>query len=290
MNSSHEHQTHIDIGSQKLGYRVTGSGPDILLIHGWPLNRETWRNVVPNLGDYRCHLIDLPGSGTSDTPSDVEVSFTGHINAVIAAIEALELDSVVLVGHDSGGLVARNIAVQLPETVTGLILAGTEIPGHHSEFIDRLRLQMKLPGAPAIAKALMKNRKAARSQQLLGGLFWDRDLIEGDFRSKVLDPTLDDPAIFKRQLDVLFSYTHDVVDALESVHRQITVPSMLVWGELDGFFPVELAREMLDQFSGPTQFEVLTGARLLVHEEHPDRFAELISDFMIERAPTDALS
>lgn len=273
-------QTHIDIGTGKLGYRKVGSGPDLVFIHGWPLHRETWRNVAANLSDFTCHLIDLPGSGTSVTPSTEMVSLDGHVDAVIQAVDALGLGRFALVGNDSGGMIARFAAEQLGDRVTALVLTGTEIPGHHPAQIDRLQMAARLPGSQAVTKALINNRRAARSNNLLGGCFWNRDLIEGDFRTKVLDQTFTDDAVLTRQLEILATYTADVVDQLRDTHANLSCPALLIWGAQDPFFPVAKAREMCDQFAGPTEFVALDDARLLVHEEYPAEFARLAAEYL----------
>ncbi|MEE9417327.1 MAG: alpha/beta hydrolase [Acidimicrobiales bacterium] len=275
-------QTHIDIGSSQLGYRKLGDGPDIVFIHGWPLHRETWRHVAAALPNYTCHLIDLPGSGASITPAATKVSLRGHVDAVVEAIEVLDLDEIVLVGQDSGGMVARFAMDRIGDSVSALILAGTEIPHHHPAVIDRLQMAAKLPGSASITARLMNTPRIVRSKQVLGGCFFDRDLIEGDFRTEVLDQTFRDKSVVKRQLEVLASYTSDVVDELAEVHPKIMCPTLLVWGKGDPFFPVGKARKMVEQFGGPTRFEVFDDARLLAHEEHPKRFAALCAEFLVD--------
>ncbi len=280
MNSANSATTHLDVGPSRLGYRVSGDGPDLLFVHGWPLNRETWRHVAAELSDFRCHLIDMPGCGESITPRHVPVSLDGHIEAVTEAIDRLGLESVTVVGQDSGGLIAREVAVRRPGVVNGLVLAGTEIPGRHPAFITRLQKMMRVPGVPAITRRVLRSERAAKSPQLFGGLFWDRGLIEGDFRRLVLDPFIADRGSFDRQTEILYSYQASVVDRLGGVHPRITCPTLLVWGERDPFFPVESARSMCDQFGGPVRFEVIPDARLLVYEEHPQRFAALTRAFL----------
>ena len=272
--------TQLDIGSSQLGYRKVGNGPDIVFVHGWPLHRETWRNVVAHLPDYTCHMIDLPGSGTSIAAASTTISLRNHVDAVVAAVDVLDLDKVVLVGHDSGGMIARFVAHKLPDRVSALILIGTEIPFHHSPLIDRLQLAARIPGATTVLKRLMNTPRVARSNQLFGGCFWNRDLIEGDFRTEVLDLTFRDSQAVHRQLDILASYTTDLVDELADVHPILTCPTLFVWGQDDPFFPVDKARAMVDQFGGPTRFEVIQHAKLLVHEEHPEQFAVLCADFL----------
>lgn len=273
-------QTHIDIGSNKLGYRKVGAGPDLVFIHGWPLHRETWRNVAAELRSFTCHLIDLPGSGASVTPASEKVSLEGHVDAVVKAVDALGLDRFVLVGNDSGGMIARFAAEKLGPRVSALVLTGTEIPGHHPAQIDRLQLAARLPGSQAVTKALINNRRAARSNNLLGGCFWNRDLIEGEFRSQVLDQTFKDDAVLSRQLEILATYAVDVVDQLRDTHANLDCPTLLVWGERDPFFPVAKARKMCDQFRGHTEFVAIPNARLLVHEEYPAEFARLTAEFL----------
>ena len=238
--------------------------------------------MASELPDFTCHLIDLPGCGTSSTPDDVPLSFPGHAAAVCEAIDALGLDSVTLVGQDSGGLVARLVAATLGERVDALVLTGTEIPGHHPKLIGRLQRMMRLPGFGAVTSYLLGKRWAARSNHLLGGCFWDRDLIEGDFRTAVLDPLLADPSSLDRQLEILASYQNDIVDELAEVHPAITCPTLLIWGQGDPFSPIGKARAMAAQFGGPTRFVAIDKARLLVHEEHPTRFAALTREFLVE--------
>jgi pimeloyl-ACP methyl ester carboxylesterase len=190
------------------------------------------------------------------------------------------LERVTFVGHDSGGLIARFAAARLGGRVESLILTGTEVPHHHPPFIERLQKVMKLPGSRDVMRKMLANPRLARSDQLLGGLFHDTDLLEGDFRAAVLRPHLGSTERMDRQLEILSSYTTGLVDELEAVHAELRCPTLLVWGEEDPFFPVDTARAMCPQFAGPTQFEVVSNAKLLVHEEHPERFAELCDHFL----------
>ena len=161
------HETHIDIGSNKLGYRRCGQGPDILFLHGWPLHKETYRDVAAALPDYTCHLLDFPGSGDSIGPHDEELNFARHTEATLAAIEKLGLTQFSIVGQDSGGLIARYVAHRLGDRVNALILTGTEVPGHHPKLINRLMKAVKLPFARTVTKMAMQNTIISKSEQLL---------------------------------------------------------------------------------------------------------------------------
>lgn len=273
---------YVEVGTSKLAYEKSGTGPNLIFLHGWPLHRATWRNVIASLPDATCYQLDFPGCGETVTDAGDVVSMPGHVDATVEFVKALGLDDVVLVGNDSGGLIARMVAARMPSQVTGLILIGTEIPGQHPKLIDQLQLMMKLPGAAAVTRKALASPAIARNKRMLGGCFWDRDLIEGSFRTEVLSPTLAEPASMDRQLEILASYSHQLVDELETAHAAIECPTLCIWGEKDPFFPPALARPMLEQFGGPTRFEVVPEARLLVHEEHPERVAELTRGFLSE--------
>ncbi|NOX30160.1 MAG: alpha/beta fold hydrolase, partial [Actinobacteria bacterium] len=215
-------QSHLEIGSSKLAYRKTGEGPDIMFIHGWPLHRETWRDTVSRLPNYTCHLIDLPGTGATITPASTDVSLSGHIDAMVAAIEQLDLDDVVLVGQDSGGLIARYVTARVPERVSALVVTGTEIPFSWPAAITRLQLASRLPGSERLTMRLMNSPMFARSNLLFGGAFWNRDLLEGEFRTKVLDQTFRDREAVRRQLAVLLTFTKKLVNGLAEIHPKIS--------------------------------------------------------------------
>jgi pimeloyl-ACP methyl ester carboxylesterase len=180
-------------------------------------------------------------------------------------------------------MIARYAAAKIPDRMSALILTGTEIPHHHPKLITRLQLAGRLPGSVAITRWLVNSPRLARSNHLLGGLFHDRNLIEGDFRVNVLDGLADHAGV-KRQMELLATYRPALVDGLEAIHAEITCPTLLIWGAQDAFFPLSKARAMADQFGGPTRFETIERARLLPHEEHPERFARLCAEFLTANA------
>lgn len=56
----------LDVGAGEVAYRSAGSGPDVLFVHGWPVSGATFRTLLPHLVDHvTCHIIDLPGAGSS---------------------------------------------------------------------------------------------------------------------------------------------------------------------------------------------------------------------------------
>lgn len=273
-------QGFVDIGHTQVGYKKIGTGPDLLFIHGWPLNGGTWRNVTPYLDGFTRWVIDLPGTGTSTATTDTPLTVQGHVESVVKVLDGLGLSKVAIVGHDSGGMIGRYVAEKRPEVVQALSLCGTEIPGHHPFVVAVLSAAGRLPGAKAMFRFTMGNKLLARGPLALGGAFSDTSLVNGEFRTALLDPILADDSAMDAIITMIAKFSKHDAEPLAQTHPNLTMPVLLVWGEDDPFFPVEKARSMVDQFGGPTEFVTLPNCKLLVHEEYPERFAQLTRDFL----------
>lgn len=123
-------------------YEQSGSAPFVFL-HGNPGSSHAWRNVLPDLGGM---APDLIGMGRSGKP-DIEYSFADHARYLDAWFDALDLDRVVLVGHDWGGALAFDWAARNPSRVAGIAffetivkpMNGSELPMPAQERLRRFR-------------------------------------------------------------------------------------------------------------------------------------------------------
>ena len=277
----------VDIGRTRISYQKRGSGPSLVFIHGWPLNGNTWRNVVPRLEGFTSYAIDLPGCGATAATDQTPLSVRGHADAVVGFIDALGLDEVVLIGQDSGGMVCRYVAQKRPNAVQSLVLIGTEIPGVHSPLVKLFALMAKLPGVKAMFRLAMGNKLLAKSPLSLGGTVHDTTFLDGEFRTAVIEPVLADDVAMDAAVAMIRHFSFDDIDALADVHAELTMPALLIFGEDDGFFPVDKAEQMQSQFGGPTEFVRVPKAKLLVHEEYPEKIADLTKAFLAN-ATSDA--
>lgn len=116
--------THRDVSANGARFHVVdaGSGPAVLLLHGFPTFWWTWRRQLTALADagYRAIAMDLRGYGGSDHPPE------GYDPRTLAAdvagvIRSLGIPDAVIVGHGWGGLVAWSTAVLEPEVVRGIV-------------------------------------------------------------------------------------------------------------------------------------------------------------------------
>jgi pimeloyl-ACP methyl ester carboxylesterase len=270
----------IDLGAARLAYRRYGSGPALLLVHGFPLSGFTWRKVLPALAErYTCYVPDLPGMGDSEWTAATDFSFPGQGRTLKAFVDGLGLTHYSVLAQDTGGTFARYLALGDTARVEKLLLINTEIPGHRPPWIPLYQFLMGLPGTPTVFSWLLQSDLYLRSAMGFGGCFVDLALIEGAFRTHVVDPLIRS----ERRRDGMRLYlrgaTWQPVDALAEGHTRLTMPVQLIWGADDPTFPLALARRMVSQFPACRLAEV-AGARLLVHEEKPAEVARLVLDFV----------
>ena len=272
----------LDIGTAQVAHYAIGpdDAPPLLFVHGWPLHAATWRKVVPFFAaDFRCHLIDLPGTGQTHSDNGATVSIDGHTETLRRVVKALGLTRYALVAHDSGGAFCRYLA-EGNDDVTALVLANTEIPNWHPPLIPLLMKLCRLPGALWAYTRELKIDSVKKSKLGFGGCFVDTALIDGAFDELFVQPMIDDASVRKGQARLLRDFDLDQLDGLDKVHARITANTLLLWGDRDRFFPLDQARALPSQFGGACSLEVIEGTRLLPHEEKPAEFAERALTFL----------
>ena len=196
----------LDVGAGEVAHRQVGSGPDVLFVHGWPVSGATFRKLVPHLVDHvTCHLIDLPGSGSSRFGNDTTLTIAQHIRTFRRVVDLLDLDDVAVVGHDSGGLIARHAMVG-DQRLRAMGLINTEQPNRSSW---RFRLFLAARHAPGLAAGLgwvAAQPRVRRNQFVLGGAFADRSLLDGEFDEFFLRPLHEIPERRAAAVRVLRSF------------------------------------------------------------------------------------
>ncbi len=100
-------------------YEDSGSGTPLVFLHGNPSSSHLWRKILPDVGHGRLLAPDLIGMGRSGKP-DIDYSFADHARYLDTWFDTLDLDQVVLVGHDWGGALAFDWAARHPEQVLGV--------------------------------------------------------------------------------------------------------------------------------------------------------------------------
>jgi pimeloyl-ACP methyl ester carboxylesterase len=261
---------YVQVPGGRLAHWRFGSGPSIVAVHGWPLHSATFRTILPYLVDhFTVHLFDQPGTGRTEWNGSI--GFESNAAALSRAIDAVGLEQVALLAHDSGGVTARLVAAT-DRRVRGLVLIGSEIPGHHSALLRMYLWATRVPGGARLLGAMVQIGAFRRSGIAFGTCFENAAYADGDFADLFVRPLARDE-VRRGQTGLMRAFSFDHVDDLERVHGRITAPTLCVWGERDPFFPVEKARAMLPQFAGGAELVVVPGAKLFVHEDHPREVA-----------------
>ncbi len=283
---------HIDVSTGgQVAYRRVGQGPDVLFVHGWPVSGATFRRLLPFLSPHvTCHIVDLIGAGHSRfTAGETPLNLDTHISAVREVVDTLKLDDLAVVGHDSGGLIARH-ALGLDQRVRSMALFNTEQPCGLNWKVRKYLFLGQLPGFSHTLSMLANNRLLRPMPLLLGDCFHDRTLLEGSFDDLFLKPLKTDSNRRWAAGHLLRNFDTTRIQELAELHTKMQIPVKLVWGEDDTYFPVAQAREMVGDFPSAS-IEVIPHSKLFVHEEWPEQAAQaILPTLLLSREETHTLN
>ena len=130
---------YADSGGVKIHYASLGTGPLMVMMHGFPDYWYTWRYQMEALSeDYQCVAIDLRGYNMSDKPKGVDnYALDVLVGDVVAVIKRLGREKAIVVGHDWGGAIAWSFAIAQPEMLDRLIILNVPHPlGFARELAD----------------------------------------------------------------------------------------------------------------------------------------------------------
>jgi 3-oxoadipate enol-lactonase len=224
----------IRVGDIRLHYEEWGSGPPLLLLHGFPFSLAIWSEVASRIGDAaRVVAPDLRGHGRSDKP---EGPYTMEVLAqdVLGLADALGLESFVLGGHSMGGYVAFRVAAHVPERLRGLVLVATRAEADTEEAKARRR---------AAVERIQREGKAPFLEEFLAGLVSDRTRTD---RPQVLEQARAvAEAVPEHVLVACLDGMRERRDSRELLTR-VGVPALVVVGGADRVTPPEAARSMAE--------------------------------------------
>ena len=269
------------VGAASVHWRKQGSGPSIVFLHGFPLSGRTWDKVALRLRDrFTCYALDLIGLGQSLSTADDDHASPGQARAFHGALSELGVDSYALVGNDTGGWIARELALIDRRRVSRLILTNTEIPFHRPPWIPMYQTLAHVPGFGSVVRQLLKLSAFRRSPLGFGGCFHDLTILEGEFHDAFVEPLIRVEARIDGAMRFLRQMKFTRLDEFKILHQQLTMPTLFIWGADDPTFPAPRAREMVAQFPDAVGFHAVPHAKLFVYEEHPQIVAQLIDGFL----------
>ena len=272
-----------------LEYDREGSGPPVVLLHGWPGTRADHRAVVPLLAGRADVVVpDLRGFGGSDrhdAPPAEAYSADAQAAGVLGLIDELGLERPVLAGYDVGSRVAQAIARLRPDAVRALVLS-PPLPGV-GERILTPEAQREFWYQPfhelGLADALVDGDERAVRTYL--GHFWEHWSAPG----WTLDPAhLDElvaayarPGAFRASIAWYpagaGAVAHSLRERVPAPEDRVAVPTTVLWGEHEPLFPVAWS-DRLEAFFADAELRVLDGVGHFAPLEAPGAVADAVTE------------
>jgi pimeloyl-ACP methyl ester carboxylesterase len=275
--------TFIEVGGgQSLATHQAGSGSAVLLLHGFPGSAQGWRAVMARLAtDHHVIAPDLLGFGGSSKPRRAADLWVDRQAAAVEEMLAhLGIRRLAVVGHDFGGPVAITLLARRPDLVSHLVLSAT------NAFPDTtIPLPVRAVIWPVVGP-------------LAGRVLFSRFGLARMLKSAVGRPSVDlEPATYLgddaqiRSIGEIFTWSlrklSDLYGAMPAILGSVRVPSLVVWGTRDPFFPLAVGRRTTAAIPGG-RLEILQGAGHFLPEERPEEFAGLVANLIDGRGDRTA--
>jgi pimeloyl-ACP methyl ester carboxylesterase len=264
----------VEVDNLTLAYRELGSGPPVLLLHGWPTSSYLWREVMQPIAEHnRVLAIDLPGFGRSDKPLGVRYGFELFDRTLDGFLAALGIEQVGLAVHDLGGPIGLHWAVHRPQRVTRLALLNTLVYPEFSEAVlqfikacstPELRDQLTSPAGLEAAMGLGLADEASLTDEVLAA-------VREPFQSEESRRALADAGIGLEPEGFV-----EIARLLPSLR----MPVRVVYGERDRILP-DVAQTMARVKADLPQAEVtaLPECGHFLQEEAPEEIGSQLARF-----------
>jgi pimeloyl-ACP methyl ester carboxylesterase len=276
-----EHSSFIHVDGIRVHYQEAGDrhAPAIILIHGFASSTLVWSNVFLRLAEagYRVIAPDMLGYGYSAKPRNGEYTIAGQAKLLTRLLDALGIARAIFIGSSYGGAVAATCALDYPDRVEKLLLVGAVNNNRPREF-----MLMRFFGSPVLGDIV--------SPLLLGS----RRLLRRRMK-RVYDRhawVMDERRVDARHLPLRAAGTHRAIintvrrwDA-ERISRDahlITQPTLLLWGENDREIPLSDGERLHAEIPG-SRLIVFLNCGHLPHEEFPEAFTNVVTDFVKEHS------
>lgn len=258
----------VTVHDQRIAYLDVGTGPPVILIHGFGGSMWQWEHQQHALAqDFRVLTLDLPGSGFSDKP-DIEYRPDQLLDFFLGFMDAAHIPQATLVGNSMGAGLAIGMALEHPKRVSKLVLIGGLPP--------QILLKLTSPSIRRALESRVPSWVASFGNWLFGGL-----ITESVLRELVHDPTLLTPAVIERSnrnrrrpgliKPIMAARTALPLWETGFARRlnNLAHSTMIIWGEQDRVFPHSVGEELHCTIPG-SQLVTIPAAGHLPQWEQPD--------------------
>ncbi len=227
--------------TSELYWQVTGSGPDLVLVHGWGMNGAVWQQTVDILqNQFRVHVVDLPGYGHSANCHAENLAQIAQLLMIQAPKDAL------WVGWSLGGLVATYMAIHHSNYVSKLVTVASS-PKFAAERPWRgIQPQVLTAFTAQLMDDFQLTIERFMALQAMGSPSAKQDVKV--LKQAVLSRPSPNPSALLAGLKMLAD-----VDLRDNL-AQISVPILRLYGRLDGLVPIQVASDLQQMLPESEQF------------------------------------
>ena len=268
------------LNGHEFSYLDSGEGPALLFIHGLTGSQRNWAHLVDALDhDHRVLAPDLFGHGASAKVIG-DYSLGAHAATLRDLLDMLGIDRVTLIGHSFGGGIAMQFSYLFPERVERLVLVDS---GGMGRDVSALLRAATLPGAelilPVITSSWVRGRVETIARILTRGGWQASPETTEIWRGFTSLADTDTRRAFLATTRAVIDPGGQTVTAHDHLPMAIQIPTLVVWGTKDRMIPAWHATTAHQAIAG-SRVELFVGAGHFPHLDDPERFAEVLSDFM----------
>ncbi len=277
----------------QIRYQTAGeAGPALVLIHGFGASSAHWRKNLPDLGQsHRVFAIDLLGFGLSDKPTpDLPFSYTFETwgQLVIDFCREVVGEAAFFVGNSIGCVVALQAAVDAPEHCLGVVMIDCSLRLLHVSKRTTLPWY-RSASAPILQKVLdwkplgqffFSRLATPRSlSRILKQAYGRKDAVTDELVQLLLEPAFEPGA-----LEVFLAFIkYDGGPLAEELLPQLQCRVLILWGEVDPWEPIALARQEYEALPAVDRFVPLPGLGHCPQDEAPEVVDPLIAAWVAEQ-------
>ena len=247
------------INNLEVNFKIAGSGPVILILHGWGGSSDSWLDVMEILKEgYKVICPDFPGFGKSKTPKDVW-AVNNYMSWLNEFIKSQELESFSLLAHSFGGRIAIKFIVNHPQKIKSLILCDSAGIRPRMDFKNKMVSYLAHIGNMIFSpKILARFKDGARN--IFYSFIRHKDYVKAD-------------GVMRETIKKI------IQEDLSSYLSQIGVKTLIVWGQEDKMVPVNQSRVFKKQIEDSV-LKLLPGVGHSPHLEAPAELSNLIISFL----------
>ena len=279
-NYSYVDSRFIDIDGTSIHYRQTGEGQPLVLVHGFGANLrnwDAWHQILS--GDLQVTSLDLPGYGLTGRASQCGHSDECQIDFLHRFVDKVGIDSFVLAGNSMGGGIAWKYSLAHPEKVRKLVLINSA--GYPAKATSRERVV----GFRVLRMPVLRN---------LTIVITPRFLLRQSLKRIYGNPGLLNEAEIDEYLDIMRKKGNRQVliermnapriDESQQI-RQISTPTLIMWGDQDVVIDVSNARHFTNDIQGAEEI-IYEGIGHVPMIEIPERSAKDLLTFVTSTRQT----